>query len=110
MELPARENSPCCLKVSAASGLRIGLVKSPTRARSSSIVPSGFFSVLAMNAGPDGGCSRLKLVRPQWPDSAGTEAEISTLVADPTNRTVETNPNAARLKCFAKIPINAPRL
>src|SRR5437868_5845424 len=70
------------------------------------MVPSGFLSVLTRNLGPDSGCSRLKLVRLQWPESSGTEAEFSAALAVQTSMVAETNPKAVYLICLAEmIPI-----
>ena len=59
-----------------------------------------------MNLGADSGCSRLKLVRLQWPESSGIEAEFSAPVAVQTSMAPETTPKAANLICLAEmIPI-----
>src|SRR5690349_20975298 len=86
----------------------MGLVKSPTRAASSSIVPSRFFIVFATNAGPDGGCSMLKLVRPQWPDSAGI-GEGSAAGADDAIIAAGMTAKTACLICLVIILTPEPR-
>jgi hypothetical protein len=61
------------------------------------MVPSDFLRMLAMNLGPESGCSRLKLVRLQWPESWGTEVEFSAPVAVQTSMAAETNPKVVNL-------------
>src|SRR6267378_735173 len=103
MDWPVRENSPCLRKISAASGFRIGFKKSPTRAASSSMVPSRFFIVLTMNLGFDGGCSRLKLVRPQWPERLGIGVAFGAAGAEHTIMAVAAIPKPAGPKTFVKV-------
>src|SRR5205085_12120100 len=84
-------------------GVRIGFVGSPRRAVSSSIVPSGFRSVLLIIFGPVSGCSRLKLVRLQWPERSGMAADFSAAVAEQRSSVAAANPRAAKLTCIDEI-------
>src|SRR5258705_7898063 len=98
IDWPVSEYSPRFLKISAASGFKSGLVKSPTRPALSSIVPSAFRILLTIGPGPDAGCSRLNTVRPHSPESAGIEAPVSAPMAGQTEIAAAMKPIIVHLK------------
>src|SRR5580704_6097845 len=71
--MPFSSRSPFFLTRSAACGLKIGLVKSPTTL--CMMVPSGLRSLLTIGPGPDGGASKLNQ-RPHMPDRSGIDAAL----------------------------------
>src|SRR5260370_29145192 len=72
--MPLSSSSPFFFTTSAACGLKIGLVKSPTTLWI--MLPSGLRSLLTTGPGPDHGGSRLNQ-RPQMPDKSGIDAALS---------------------------------
>src|SRR6516164_11703926 len=73
MTMPFSSRSPFFFTTSAACGLKIGLVKSPTTLWM--IVPSGLRSLLTIGPGPDDGDSRLNQ-RPHTPDRSGIDTAL----------------------------------
>src|ERR1700694_5350062 len=71
--LTLSSNSPFFFTISAACGLKIGLVKSPTTL--CMMVPSGLRRMLTIGPGPDDGGSRLKQ-RPHMPDRSGIDTML----------------------------------
>src|SRR3984893_16656732 len=72
--MPFSSNSPFFFTTSAACGLKIGLVKSPTTLWI--MLPSGLRSLLTIGPGPDDGGSKLNQ-RPHMPDRSGMDVAFS---------------------------------
>jgi hypothetical protein len=94
MTMPLGSSSPFFFTISAACGLKIGLVKSPTTLWM--MLPSGLRSLLTIGPGPDDGGSRLNQ-RPHMPDKSGIEF-VSTGNAGQPNAAAKINPETARCK------------
>src|SRR5580704_1354752 len=90
--MPLSSRSPFFFTSSAACGLKIGLVKSPTTL--CMMVPSGLRSLLTIGPGPDDGASRLNQ-RPHMPDRSGI---VSAANAGQTNVAATANPETTRWK------------
>src|ERR1700674_1913168 len=97
MTMPLSSRSPFFFTTSAACGLKIGLVKSPTTL--CMMVPSGLRSLLTIGPGPDDGASRLNQ-RPHMPDKSGV---VSAANAGQTNIAANVNAETARWKSFLVI-------
>src|SRR5260370_13486148 len=97
--MPLSSSSPFFFTTSAACGLKIGLVKSPTTLWM--MLPSGLRSLLTTEPGPDDGGSKLNQ-RPHMPDKSGIGA-VSAANAGPTNVPAKVNLKNARLKEFLVI-------
>src|SRR5579862_8114198 len=94
MTMPLCSNSPFRFTTSAAFGLKIGLVKSPTTLWM--MVPSGRRSLLTTGPGPDDGDSRLNQ-RPHMPDNSGV---VSAANAGQTSVVATVHLKTARWKLF----------
>src|SRR5712672_4423095 len=71
--MPLSSSSPFFFTTSAACGLKIGLVKSPTTLWM--MVPSDLRSLLTIGPGPDNGGSKLNQ-RPHMPDKSGMDTPL----------------------------------
>src|ERR1700676_4528376 len=94
--MPLSSSSPFFFTTSAACGLKIGLVKSPTTLWM--MLPSGLRSLLTTGPGPDDGGSKLNQ-RPHMPDNSGIEV-VSAANAGQTNVVETVNLKTARWKYF----------
>jgi hypothetical protein len=92
--MPLSSSSPFLFTTSAACGLKIGLVKSPTTLWM--MLPSGLRSLLTTGPGPDDGGSILNQ-RPHMPDKSGVEV-VSAANAGQTNVVAKVNLKTARWK------------
>src|SRR5215468_9123676 len=97
--MPLSSSSPFFFTTSAACGLKIGLVKSPTTLWM--MLPSDLRSLLTTGPGPDDGGSKLNQ-RPHMPDKSGIEV-VSAANAGHTNVAAKINPETARWKSFLVI-------
>src|SRR5580700_3273270 len=92
--MPLSSNSPFFFTTSAAPGLKIGLVKSPTTLWM--MLPSDRRSLLTIGPGPDDGGSKLNQ-RPHMPDKSGIEV-VSAAKAGQTIVAAVIKPDTVRWK------------
>src|ERR1700684_4512367 len=90
--MPLSSNSPFFFTTSAACGVKIGLVKSPTTLWM--MLPSDLRSLLTTGPGPDKGGSRLNQ-RPHMPDKSGAGG-LSAAKAGPAHAVAKINPETVR--------------
>src|SRR5260370_40320652 len=97
--MPLSSSSPFFFTTSAACGLKIGLVKSPTTLWL--MLPSDLRSLLTTGPGPDDGGSKLNQ-RPHMPDKSGIEA-VSAANPGQTNVAAKVNGEICRRKEFLHV-------